>query len=283
MASEIKTDTNYPTTGINKYVSSYISNLDDLSGKKVVDIPAGDGRASFCFANKNAEVKAFDLFPDFFKVSNLKCEYADLLKGLPLEDEVADYIVSQEGIEHMPDQLKVFQEYNRVLKNKGELLITTPNFSNMRNRLSMFLVESDYWKRTAPSEIDSIWFSESNKEDIYFGHLFLLNIQKLRSLSVVSGFKIKEVIGTDISNSSLFLAIIFYPLLVLVNILSYFFYLKKNKHVSLAEKKRVFKEQIKLNLSFNVLVCKHLFVVLEKTNSFKENISFLRKMTRSEK
>ena len=277
--SDTKNSYDFPSTGINKHVTNYIKSLGNLNNKTVVDIPAGDGRASFNFLQAGAKVLPFDLFPSFFVVKELQCEYADLQNTLPPEEGSADIVVSQEGIEHMTDQYKVFCEFNRVLKNNGQLILTTPNFSNMRNRLSMFLVESDYWKRQAPSEVDSIWFSEEDSSKLYFGHLFLMNIQKIRSLSVIAGFKIKAVQSTDISTTSLILALLFYPLLLVTNSLSYILYLSKNKQISLVEKKRIFTEQFKLNLNFRVLCGKHLFLILEKTNSIKDNIAYLKTMT----
>ncbi len=43
---------------------------------------------------------------------------------LTVASESIDYIICQEGIEHIPNQLKVLEEFNRVLKKDGVLLIT---------------------------------------------------------------------------------------------------------------------------------------------------------------
>ena len=42
----------FPSSGINKYVYAYIRQLPDLSGKTVLNIPCGDGRASNEFYKK---------------------------------------------------------------------------------------------------------------------------------------------------------------------------------------------------------------------------------------
>lgn len=273
---------NFPTTGINKYMSKYISRLGRLDNKVVVDIPAGDGRTSYNFLKIGARVLSFDLFPKFFSLKEIECNYADLQDALPVPAESVDYLVCQEGIEHISNQYKVFCEFNRVLKADGRVLLTTPNLSNIRSRLSMFLIESEFWKRQAPSEVDSVWFSESNNKDIYFGHLFLMNIQKVRSLAAISGFEIVEVNKTKVSPSAAVLATLFYPLLVLTNLLSYAFYFSKNKHVDAKERKRVFLEQIKLNLNPKILACKHLFLVMRKVRSLEDNVKMLKEMTRSE-
>ena len=66
---------------------------------------------------------------------------------LTVASESIDYIICQEGIEHIPNQLKVLEEFNRVLKKDGVLLITTPNNSHFRARLSHFLFETDIRKK----------------------------------------------------------------------------------------------------------------------------------------
>ena len=99
----------FPTSGINKYVSEYIRSLPDLAEKTVLDIPCGDGRASIEFLKKGATVRAFDLYPEFMKVKGINPEFADLIETLPLDDSSVDYIICQEGIEHVPNQLGVLQ------------------------------------------------------------------------------------------------------------------------------------------------------------------------------
>jgi len=50
----------FPRQGTHKLVQDYIKNLPDLHGKTVLDIPCGDGRASYEFFEKGAKVIAFD-------------------------------------------------------------------------------------------------------------------------------------------------------------------------------------------------------------------------------
>jgi len=62
---------------------------------------------------------------------------------LPVTDESFDYVVCQEGIEHFPDQLFVLQELARVLKKDGTFLLTTPNISHLRAKISYLLVKAN--------------------------------------------------------------------------------------------------------------------------------------------
>ena len=47
-----------------------------------------------------------------------------------------------------------------------------------------------------PTEIDGIWFAENNSNKLYFGHLFLLDVQRFQTLLTVAGFKTKKRIRT---------------------------------------------------------------------------------------
>lgn len=131
-------ENNFPARGIHKYVANYIRNLPDLKGKVVLDIPCGDGRASYEFIKKGANVISLDLFPEFMKLKGFSARYGDLSEPLDLEDNSVDYIVCQEGIEHIPSQMNVLKEFNRILKKDGILIITTPNASHIRARISDF-------------------------------------------------------------------------------------------------------------------------------------------------
>ena len=270
----------FPATGIHKYVTEYVRSLPDLSGKTVLDIPSGDGRSSFEFKKKGADVIALDLFPDFMKVDAVTAKFADLSGTLPQKNESIDYIICQEGIEHIPNQLNVLEEFNRVLKKGGILLITTPNKSHARARLSYFLLETDLWKRMPPTEIDGVWFAGEAETKLYFGHLFLLGVQHLQSLMTFTGFKVNKRIKTDAGNTSIILGVVLYPLFVLFTLLSYFLYRKKNSHIEQNKKNSILWERVKLNLSPTTLFYKHIFWEVEKNKELNEVVTELKLMQR---
>ena len=277
----MRSELNYPSRGINKYVSCYIRRLPDLTGKMVLDIPCGDGRASYEFFKKGATIKAYDLYPEFMQFKNIKAEYVDISDGIPLEDKSIDYIICQEGIEHMSDQVRVFQEFNRVLKKDGHLLLTTPSYSHIRARLARFFIESDYWKRMPPTEIDSIWFAEQKSNRLYYGHLFLQGVHNLQTIANITGFKVIKRIKTDFSNTSIGLGIILYPVLIFITILSWLIYQNKNKHIDKKLRRKILWERVKLNLSPTTLFCKHIFWVLSKEYDNLEIIKRLKLMKKT--
>ncbi len=264
-------DVTFPTTSANRYIYDYLNNLPDLHGKTVVDVPCGDGRASHLFRQRGAEVIAFDLFPKFMKAPGMTARMADLRLPLPLADETADYVMCQEGIEHLPDQLAVLSELNRILKPGGKLLISSPSISHVRARLANLLIENESWRRMPPSLVDAVWVTDADVDRIYFGHLFLLSVQRLHTLCGIAGFRVVERRRTDVGMSSVVLGILLYPLLALASVLAYRTYSRKQrKAIPPAVGKPVWWEHLKINLSPTTLFCKHIFWIAEKECSTAE-------------
>lgn len=258
---------------IKYYVKQYLlSNKDRFKNKVIVDFPAGNGVTSNIIKNIGATPLAFDLFPEYFNVENLKCTRAEIAKGIPLENNSADALICQEGIEHFQDQLQALREFNRILKPNGTLLITTPNYSNLRARFSYLLTESErFHSIMPPNELDSIWMSEKNiSDEIYFGHIFLIGIQKLRVLAKLSGFKLNKVHPTKIKSTSLILFLLHYPLIYMSSLITYRKNLRKNKLFDSVTKRKVYREIFKLNTCFKVLTNSHLMVEFEKEAEYTE-------------
>lgn len=255
------------TKDIKWYVNTYIEqNAAQFNGLTVVDVPAGTGITSKALRNAGANVIALDLFPEFFKTEGLSCQYCNLDGVLPLNDECADVVICQEGIEHLPNQLNAFKEFARILKPGGKLIITTPNYSNLKAKLSYLLTESEYFNKIMPpNEVDDLWFADGKKE-MYYGHLFLIGIQKLRTFGVLNGFKIKNIHPSRINGTAFLLTLWCYPFIWLSNLLT----LRKNirKKINspyIKEIKEIYNEIYRLNLNFKVLTGIHLFVEFEKT------------------
>lgn len=249
------------------FVKKYLNeNAELFKNKIIVDIPAGMGVSSETLTDLGGLVEPYDLFPELFKVNGLKCIKADALEKLPIENNHADFVLCQEGIEHFENQLFVLKEFNRVLKKNGILLLTTPNYSKLKSRISYLLAESEsFFKIMPPNEIDSIWMNRSNgSKNIYFGHIFLIGIQKLRMLAKLAGFRIKKINPVRINRTSLYLLPFIFPFIFIVNHLSYYRALKKNKDIPIKEKRRVYKELVKLNLDLKILINSHLFIEFEK-------------------
>ena len=254
------------------YVKKYLDkHKKDLQNKIVLDIPAGNGVTTEILLENGANVEPFDLFPEYFMLKNIECKRADIIDKIPVNDNHADMLICQEGIEHFSDQLKVFKEFNRVIKKDGKLLITTPSYSNLEAKMSYLLFESETFKVMPPNEIDDIWMSDKTvTNQIYHGHIFLVGLQRLRILSKLSGFKIIEIKYIRISKGSLVLFPFFYPFIFLSSVYRYFRNLSKHKEIPKAYKIEVYKEQLKININPKNLLNKHIFMVFEKEKELKD-------------
>ena len=266
--------------GITGHVYKYAHNLKDLKNKTVIDIPCGDGRMSAVFKELGATVESYDLDSKDNDYTEHRHKFADMNERLPIYSNHADIILCQEGIEHLQDQFFIFSEFNRILKKGGILILTTPSISNIRSKLAYLFMETENFKRLPYNEIDALWrIDKSNdKTKIYFGHLFLITCSKLFTISKINGFRLKENILTKISPSSFFWCILFYPLILLFNALSYFIYLKNNKSRTNV-KDKIMLETFLMNINYKTLLSKHTFWILEKNMSSNETIDSLSSFT----
>lgn len=240
----------------------------------VLDFPAGSGFTSNHLLSQGSNVTAWDMFPEFFKSEKLKCTSADLQQSFPCDAHRFDLAIFQEGIEHLPDQLFALKEFHRVLKPDGRLIVTTPNYSNFRSRLAYLFFEAETPKMMPPNELESLWFGKDNR--IYMGHIFSIGIMRMRVLAVLAGFQIEKIHPSRINWSSAIAGLFLLPLVILQTFKAYFRSLRKLRSVSLVEKKRVFREIIKLNLHPSILLGGHLIVEFKRLpTAYKPSLEHL--------
>jgi SAM-dependent methyltransferase len=252
---------------IKYHVKKYLYRHQEcFKNRMTVDLPAGNGITSRILKDIGGTPHAFDLFPEYFLQKDIECRRANVLEGVPLENKFADHIICQEGIEHFSDQFHALKEFNRILKLGGTLIITTPNYSNLRSRLSYFLSESErYFSLMPPNEIDSVWMNQQEiSSEVYFGHVFLIGVQKLRVLAKLSGFEIKEIQFNRVTFSSFVLFLFSYPFILAANFVVYLKNVRKDKGCDRSFQKKVYREILALSISPKILLDSHLFVVLQK-------------------
>ena len=263
-------------SGITGNLYKYTHELKNLKNKTVIDIPCGDGRMSAVFKELGATVESYDLDSKDNNYIEHSHKFADMNERLPIDSNHADIILCQEGIEHLQDQFFIFSEFNRILKKGGILILTTPSISNLRSKLAYLFMETESFKRLPYNEIDALWRVDKNddKTKIYFGHLFLITCSKLFTISKINGFRLREQILTKISSSSFLLFILFYPLILLFNALSYLKYLKNTK-TRTDMKDNIMRDTFLMNINYKTLLSKHTFWILEKDMSISEAINSL--------
>lgn len=266
-------------SSIKFYIRRYLlANKEQFKGKRIIDFPAGNGITTSLIKEIGAKPYPFDLFPEYFNVDGIKCERVNIKTGIPLKDHFADAIICQEGIEHFSDQLGALKEFSRLLRTNGTLIITTPNYSSIRSKLSYLLSESERFNSMMPpNELDSIWMTDQDiTDEIYYGHIFLIGIQKLRLLSKLAGFRFKKFHFTKMKTTSLLLLPFIYPFILCSNWLAYKKNMRRNKHYADEVKKEIYSEIFRISINPKILISGHLMVEFEKEKEANKVSKFLK-------
>lgn len=241
-----------------KFFGEYLK-THDVKGKKVIDLSAGSGYIINEFYKAGADVELYDLFPEQNTFCTVPCKKVDLQKPFGNIGK-ADIVLLGETIEHLPNQFFFFSEVAKILKPSGILLLTTPNPSSLRSRLSQFLMESEHYSTPAPNETNAFakW---PGSDEGYFSKLFISGVLRLRTLAALNGLRIKKVHQTPASSTS-YLLLIFYPLI--------YFFSSKNKRKQIKEdpsNKAAYEEIFSLNTSIATLTSKHLIIEWESSSA----------------
>lgn len=109
-------------------------------GKKVLDIASGEGYGSNLLSEVAQEVIGVDISADAVEKAKKKYQKnnLDFLVGsadrIPLPDRSVDIVVSFETIEHHDKHDEMLVEIKRVLRERGLLIISSPNKLNYSDR-----------------------------------------------------------------------------------------------------------------------------------------------------
>ncbi len=107
--------------------------VERVEGEYILDVGCGSGTIVKRLLKKGKKTIGIDIgkkFVDFCKSkykSAVFCE-ADA-QFLPFSNKCFDTIVCSEVIEHLENPEKALKEFNRVLRPRGKLILTTPNIS----------------------------------------------------------------------------------------------------------------------------------------------------------
>jgi SAM-dependent methyltransferase len=239
------------------FIHRYLSE-NDVRQKLVIDVSAGSGYVANLWDAAGAEVKAFDMYPDIFRSDKLVCLPIDLDKKLPIESNLADYVLLMETIEHIPNQTFLLQELARILKPNGLLIITKPNNSSLSGRMANVWVEAERSDMFLSNEANVIGY---DNDHIYNGRVYLCNLQRLRTLAGLAGLHFHEVYANQLSVSSLFW---YFLLGFFLRFRSFFTYRKLAKKTTDPQEKTILQQQHLLNTHPTVLLHKHLCIAFRK-------------------
>jgi len=158
-------------------------------GKRILDVPSGEGEMSFLLDKQGCEVVAGDIDNSVFKPKNLQFQKLDLNKELPFADHSFDQIISIEGIEHIENPFHLFREFARILRPGGDLILSTPNILSIFSRLRYLLIGY-------PEHFGDYYSQEKN---FYVLHINAIGFPEIKLAYERSGFKL-EVMTSNRNN-----------------------------------------------------------------------------------
>ncbi len=201
---------------------------------RLLDLPAGFGNTALALREIGFDVTAADLLPDHCQID---CVKADMAKPLPFGDATFDYMLCQEGIEHIEAPLAFLRECARVLEVGGKLLITTPNVLHLSARWSYFRTGHRTARRGYVNEYTTLLGRDG--DDLYHGHAWHWRYPVLRYALRLAGFDVAPPLPAKYSLSSAIMSVPLYPLLWLSQRRSEWFAVKKARKKNAADVERI--------------------------------------------
>jgi SAM-dependent methyltransferase len=198
---------------------------------------------------KGIKVHAVDIEPKAAFLLGNAFQLADLNEKLPLPDKSFDVVVSVEGIEHLENPHLFLREVNRVLKDGGALILTTPNIVSLRSRVRF--LGSGFFHR------DAMPLNETARHGLH--HIGLRSFPQLRYDLHTLGFQLQEIAATHTKPVS-YLYGIFIPWMFLYTLIAF----RKEKDRIQKERNR---EILRTLYSSALLFGENLLLVARKVGS----------------
>ncbi|MBN1154779.1 methyltransferase domain-containing protein [candidate division KSB1 bacterium] len=168
-----------------RFIADILTSIDAIKGKYILDIGCGEGGTASLLAAIGAHMYAVDM------ANKLAGGSADtgfcIMNGqaLGFRDQIFDFIIMQDVIEHVIDPALMLAEAKRVLKSNGTIYLCTPN------RLSpLNLIADPHWNLPCVSILSRRWIKMIVPR--------ILKIDRDRKTdwaALLSYFKLKELLG----------------------------------------------------------------------------------------
>ena len=227
--------------------------IKENTDKVVGDIPSGSGAFIQRLRDEGfRELIAIDI-EDILEIEHDHFIQADMTKPLPIQDKTCDILVCIDGIEHIDEQFLFIRESHRILKDEGEIVISTPNISSLRSRWKWFTT-GHHHKCKSPLD-------ENNPNPLH--HIGMISFTELRYMLHSNGFWIEDIKTNRMKPISFFYAL-FLPLIYLSTL---WVYLRTGKRENTLDiNKSVLKQIFKADILFG----ETLIIKAKKTNAHKK-------------
>jgi len=148
------------------------------------DAGAGFGQYSYFILKnfKNSQVRAVDLKTDYMESfskyaqkkawKGFQAKQADLVEYVP--NQHFDLIIAVDILEHIEEDEKVLENFRKVLKKEGKLIISSPSNFDESAKFTAEHVRPGYSKEDICSKLENAGFKINSFEYSYgkFGHLY---------------------------------------------------------------------------------------------------------------
>jgi 2-polyprenyl-3-methyl-5-hydroxy-6-metoxy-1,4-benzoquinol methylase len=157
-----------------------------IKGNKVLDIGCGNGRLKKVIKS-DIELHGIDIDEQRINIckklgyTSVQCFNIDKQDTLPFPDKYFSTVACLDILEHLYDPIKVLSNINKVLDNKGHIIISCPNIGFFLFRILMLL---------------GIFSDIEIPQRIVGSHIRFFTIRRLKNILHLCGFKTKFVYGT---------------------------------------------------------------------------------------
>lgn len=162
--------------------ASVIEEMRRAKRGRVLDAGSGQGFVAAQLVRMGFDVHSCDIIKPRKLLKKIKFKKADLNENLPYEKNNFDYLVAIEVLEHLENPHHFIREARRVLKRGGELILTTPNVTNIFSRIKFFL-NGEFFT-----------FGKKERASLY-GHITPLPFWKLQQVLRENKFEIQGLTG----------------------------------------------------------------------------------------
>lgn len=157
-------------------ISLIYDRIEGSSNLKMLNVGGGVGQVTEIFKEIGLDVVNVDLHAE----NSIDSYKVDLnIDDLPFESNKFDFILCQEVIEHLENPWKLLRDVNRVLKNNGYLILTTPNILS-KNSKKIFMKDGYFY-----------WFTP----DRHSYHINPIPLWEIELISDNVGFEIDSIYG----------------------------------------------------------------------------------------
>jgi 2-polyprenyl-3-methyl-5-hydroxy-6-metoxy-1,4-benzoquinol methylase len=159
----------------------------------LLDVPAGEGALAVRLITAGFAVTCCDLYPEIFRLDDVKIQQGDLNGELPFADQTFDYVTCLEGLEHIENPQQAIREFARLLRPGGTVIVSIPNILNIEERLKWLLYGyTSHFKPMTRAQVARLRAEYDDREEIA-AHVNPIGYSELRYILEKNGFEIARV------------------------------------------------------------------------------------------